>query len=45
MDEDGYLWVVDRMKELIKYKGMQGKSRNNFARPRFIFIDLRYSKT
>ncbi len=23
MDEDGYLYVVDRIKELIKYKGMQ----------------------
>ena len=23
MDEDGYVWVLDRLKELIKYKGFQ----------------------
>jgi len=26
VDKDGYFWIVDRVKELIKYKGFQGAS-------------------
>lgn len=34
-DEDGYLFIVDRIKEIIKYKGFQ--VRNSFLKSKSIY--------
>jgi len=32
-DEDGYLFIVDRIKEIIKYKGFQVKEQQFLFQP------------
>lgn len=41
-DEDGQLYVVDRIKELIKYKGFQVCSANTMSIMKMIFSAMQY---